>query len=183
MDSLGKLKTSLSCGPDGIPSLVLKRLSMLLIAPLFIIFCFSIASGTVPDDWRLTNVRPLFKKGSRVVRSNYRPISLTCVMCKVLERIIRNYLLQYFLDNGLISNRQFGFLPRRSTILCLLKFIHSLVNARDDKVPMDTVFIDFRKAFDTVSHQNYFTNSNSMVFREIFIHGFNHFSLTENNVY
>lgn len=153
MESLGKLKSSYSSGPDGIPPFVIKKLLLGLVEPLLRLFNLSLSIGSVPDEWRMAFVIPLFKKGDRSLSSNYRPISLTCVICKVLERIICAYLLNYLLTHGFVSNNQFGFLKRRSTILSLLKYLNFFLKNRDHKLPVNAVYIDFRKAFDSVSHK------------------------------
>ena len=75
--------------------------------------------GKLPSDWKLAEVTAIFKKGAKTDRGNYRPVSLTSVCCKLLESLIRD-AMSYLLDNSLISNRQYGFIKGRSTMLQLL---------------------------------------------------------------
>ena len=74
-------------GPDKIPPKVLKELSKELSSPLSLLFNMSIDSGEIPEDWKSAEITPIFKKGSRNEPGNYRPVSLTCIVCKVMESI------------------------------------------------------------------------------------------------
>ena len=95
---------------------------------------------------------PIFKNGSRHSPSSYRPISLTSIPCKLLERLIKNAILNHLCKNGLISRAQHGFLPGRSCTTNMLIFMDSLTDARDRGLITDAVFFDFAKAFDRVPH-------------------------------
>ena len=76
-------------------------------------------TGVIPRDWKFANTVPIYKKGNKAEVSNYRPVSLTNVVCKVMESIIRDHVMEHFLKNDLFSNRQYGFLKGRSTVLQL----------------------------------------------------------------
>ena len=80
-------------------------------------------NGCVPVDWRLAHITPIFKKGDPTLVSNYRPISLTSVCCKVMETVIKNHIMNYLLDRKFISRQQHGFLTKRSTCTQLLESI------------------------------------------------------------
>jgi hypothetical protein len=97
-------------------------------------------------------VTPIFKKGDKFDVSNYRPISLTCLVCKLLERIITHYLLQHFHDNSHIPTYQHGFLPNRSVITNLVSSLNSWTKILDQKGSLNVVYLDFSKEFDKVSH-------------------------------
>jgi hypothetical protein len=111
-----------------------------------------------PKAWKLANVIPIYKKkGSRSTVTNYRPISLTCIACRVLERLIRNVMYQHMYDNNLLSIYQHGFVSKRGTLTQLLEAQNQIINALDHKKFVDQIFLDFSKAFDTVSHPKLIT--------------------------
>jgi hypothetical protein len=112
---LKSLKPKSSCGPDGIPSMLFKRLAHALGNPLAFILEYSFRSHVLPAYWLHAIVTPIFKKGLTSDTGNYRPISLTCVSCRVMERIINLELINYLLEHGLISKCQHGFLRKHST--------------------------------------------------------------------
>jgi len=101
----------------------------------------------------MSTVTPVFKKGKKDVIDNYRPISLTCISCKLMESIIRNKLMDYFFSNDLFSNMQYGFIKRRSAFLQLLKVSDDWTNLLENKGQIDVIYTDFEKAFDKVPHQ------------------------------
>ena len=97
-------------------------------------------------------VKPIIKGGSSSLPSNYRPISLTCTCSKVMESIVSKHILQYLFENGLISDQQYGFLPKRSTCLQLLGSFQDWILELPDKGSIEVVYLDFAKAFDSISH-------------------------------
>jgi hypothetical protein len=150
--TLMRLKPSTSCGPDGLPNVILKNLASSISAPLSYIFNSSFSSHYLPSQWLQAYVTPVFKKGIASDPSNYRPISLTCTCCKVMERLINDQLLHYLSTHKLITNSQYGFLRKRSTCTNLLECINDWTLALDKHKTTDIVYIDFQKAFDSVSH-------------------------------
>ena len=150
---LMKLKVRKSCGPDEIHPRLLCELAEQQAAPLTKLFNKSLQSWCIPRDWKLATVSPIFKKGSKKMAENYRPVSLTSIVCKLLESVVREAVPDHLCCNNLLSNKQFGFIGGRSTTLQLLTFIDECVKtlARGDTV--DTVYLDFSKAFDTVPHR------------------------------
>ena len=110
------MKISKSPGPDNFHPRVLKELKSVLSAPLSIIYNTSITSGTIPEEWKCAIVTALFKKGDRKVAGNYRPISLTCIICKVLESIVRENIVNHMKQNKLFSKNQFGFISGHSSL-------------------------------------------------------------------
>ena len=117
-----------------------------------IIFSKSLQSGHLPDCRKIANVVPIYKSGSRHLANNYRPISLTSVVGKILESIIRDHILHHLTVNGLISQQQHGFLPHRSCTSQLLTALNDWTFSIDQGFPTDVIYFDFRKAFDTVPH-------------------------------
>ena len=97
-------------GPDGITPLLLKELSAEAAPALAMIFNKSLDEGVVPEDWKEANVTPIFKKGSKSVPGNYRPVSLTAVACKLMESLIRDDITKHLEANKLIKNSQHGFM-------------------------------------------------------------------------
>lgn len=151
---LSELNPSKSPGPDKMHPRVLKELADELATPLKMIFNTSIRTGKIPKAWKEAYVTAVYKnKGDKHDASNYRPISLTCIACKMLEAIIRESILDYMKDNKILSNKQFGFLGGRSTILQLLKVFDKWADVLDKGGIVDTVYFDFQKAFDTVPHE------------------------------
>ncbi len=114
------------------------------------IFRATVSEGRVPSDWRRANVTPIFKKGSKTDPGNYRPVSLTSVCGKLLERIIKDQVMAHLLENKVISDSQHGFMPGRSTTTNLLEFFELATQVIDGGDPFDIVFLDFAKAFDKV---------------------------------
>jgi hypothetical protein len=149
-EKLKNLKDSPSSGPDCIPSLILKRFCTVLSGPLTVIYNKSIQESSVPDDWRLGNVTPIYKKGLKCKPENYRQVSLTCICCKVLESIIKDCVVNHIEVNKLLKKSQHGFLKGRSCTTNLLEFMEKLVSSQESSVPVDIVYLDFAKAFDKV---------------------------------
>jgi len=90
---------------------------------LKVIFINSLQNHVVPVDWRAGNISPIFKKGNKTDASNYRPISLNSIVCKLFESIIRDHIVQFFVANNLFSSKQYGFIRGRSTVLQMLKIL------------------------------------------------------------
>ena len=149
-NKLRSLKASKSPGPDGIHPAILHECSEILSVPLCIIFQKCLDSSFVPADWKVANVTPIFKKGNRSLPCNYRPVSLTSVVCKVMESVVKDCMLKYLLDNGLLLLSQHGFLPNRSCISNLLSFLDDVSLSLDSGHCVDVIYLDFQKAFDKV---------------------------------
>ena len=117
------------------------------------IYRASLETGEVPKEWREANVSPIFKKkGSKLESVNYRPVSLTSVVCKVLESIIRDKIMKYLQENNLIAPQQHGFVPNKACNTNLLETMDRITEALDLGYIIDLIFLDFEKAFDKVSH-------------------------------
>lgn len=149
---LKKLNPHKATGPDDIGPRVLKELADVLAAPLANLFQKSLDKSEVPDDWRKARVTPLFKKGDRYLAGNYRPISLTCVTCKILEHIVTSQLTRFLETNDKLSGQQHGFRSHRSCESQLTELTCDLSKEIDEGSEIDAVFLDFSKAFDKVDH-------------------------------
>ena len=128
---LEKLKVNKSCGPDNIHPYVLQKTASAACIPLEKIFNLSLSSGECPDDWKNANVTPIHKKGDRTDPSNYRPVSLTSQVCKVLESMIRKHILEHLATNRILSDRQHGFREGRSCLTNLLEIMESWTEILD----------------------------------------------------
>ena len=147
------LKTTKSPGPDKIHPRVLKEVATAIAKPLYWIFSSTMEKRKLPTIWKRANVSPIFKKGNRQLASNYRPVSLTCILCKLQESIIRDDIIAHMNANGLISNKQFGFISGRSTILQLLHVVEEWTDILESGGTIDVCYMDFMKAFDEVPHR------------------------------
>jgi hypothetical protein len=121
--------------------------------PLALIYYKSLSSGKIPECWRVANVTPLHKKGSRLDPANYRPVSLTSVTCKVMERIIRDTILDHLYSNDLVSVHQHGFVRKKACVTNLLESLDSITCSLAYKKWVDVILLDFAKAFDKVPHK------------------------------
>jgi len=150
---LAKLPTKYSRAPDGYPAAFLKNLASVICEPVATLFTVCFREGILPDIWKTALVTPVYKrKGSASDPQNYRPISLTCFLCKVFETIMRQDIATFLYQNRLISREQYGFLAKRSTTTQLLATFNFWTRAVDERHSVDAVFLDFTKAFDQVSH-------------------------------
>ena len=152
-DVLNKLKTDKSPGPEGWPLRIFKECSEHLSILLSILFNKSFQSGVLPSEWRIAFVTPIHKKGSQHLASNYRPVSLTSTVVKVMESIIKTNVLEHLTSNDLLTSHQFGFLRGHSCTTQLLHVMDILTKSLDQGVPIDVVYMDLQKAFDTVPHK------------------------------
>ena len=153
INKLKSLKPDKSPGPDCIHPRVLRELSEELADPLKLIFDKTLGIGKLPDRWKLAEVRPIFKKGDKTEPGNYRPVSLTSIVCKVFESFIRDSLCEHLAINKLLSDEQYGFCRGRSCTTQLLNTLNDWLSYLDNHIPVDAVYLDFRKAFDTVPHE------------------------------
>ena len=148
-----QLKTNSAPGPDGITPRLLQELVDEVAVPLGTIFTKSMEEGLVPEDWRIANVTPIFKKGQKSSPANYRPISLTSVVGKVMEKVIKITLTSHLKRNKLIRPSQHGFMQNKSCATNLLEYMEVVTKMIDQGESMDIIYLDFAKAFDLVPKQ------------------------------
>ena len=149
---LEKFETKKSTGLDKLSSRMLKIAAGVLAPSLAFLFNQSISSGIVPTEWKLARVTPIFKKGKRQDVNNYRPISI--VPAKVFEKIIYDQFFKYLNDNNdLLVNCQSGFRSLHSTLTFLLEASNSWSVNIDNGLINGVIFIDLKKAFDTIDHK------------------------------
>ena len=147
---LENLSPSSAPGPDKMWPRVLCSLAEELSYPLAIIYTRCLAHETVPPEWKTANVTPIFKKGAKGSPGNYRPVSLTCILCKVMESIIRDAIMEHLDMFKLIRSSQHGFMAGRSCVTHLLEYLEELSKLVDRGASVDVVYFDFAKAFDKV---------------------------------
>ena len=105
-EKLDKLQPKKSCSPDDIPSWLLKECADEITPILQIIFTLN--THTLPQDWLTPNITPVFKRGDRSKPSNYRPISLTSICCKMMEHIVFSFIMNHSDCNSIISSSNMG---------------------------------------------------------------------------
>ena len=147
---LKNLNVNKAPGPDKFHGKLLKGCADSLAIPLGILFHASYVSGSIPVQWKLANVVPVHKKGTKNNVENYRPISLTSIIMKTYEKIIRDELMARCREK--ISNNQHGFLPGRSCETQLIPFYDDLARTLNSCSKIDVIYFDFTKAFDSVNH-------------------------------
>ena len=113
-------------------------------------FQLSINEGALPSDWKDGNITLIFKKGSRTNPANYRPVSLTSIVCKMLEGLLRDHLMRHISSCLLLSDHQYGFCKCRSCALQLIDVLDKWTKAIDEGDGIDVAYFYFAKAFDTV---------------------------------
>jgi hypothetical protein len=136
--------------PDGIGPRVLQELQDELAPALAVVFTKSLNEGVVPKDWLEANVTPIYKKGTKSLPGNYRPVSLTSVSCRVMESILRDEITEHLAKNKLVKDSQHGFMKDRSCVSNLLEFLEKATTVVDEGEGFDVIYLDFAKAFDKV---------------------------------
>ena len=153
MKKLQALNPAKSPGTDGMHPKVLKELCPAISKPLAIIMSKSLEEGYLPESWKSANVTPIYKKGKKNDCGNYRPVSLTSILCKTLEGLIRTHVMKHIDRNNLLSPCQHGFVEGRS---CSTQFLHCLdvwMEKLDEGSRLDVIYLDFAKAFDSIPNQ------------------------------
>ena len=149
---LKSISPNKSPGPEEIPARVFRDLGPEIAPYLQVVFNKSLTESKVPKDWKVANITPIFKSGDRESPCNYRPISLTSISCKVLEHIIVSSVMRHLDGQNLLIASQHGFRKGRSCETQLALFTHDILVSGEDNVPVDAIFLDFKKAFDKVPH-------------------------------
>ena len=159
---LQKLNISKSQGPDGVHPKLLKSLSasFSFVTSVTQLFKKCASSGKIPSQWKEANVTALYKKGSKRDPLNYRPVSLTSIVCKLYEKLIRRHVWNHVVTQ--ISEDQHGFVEKKSCLSNLLESVDSILDLLEDGEPVDVFYFDFRKAFDSVPHYRLLTKIEGM---------------------
>ena len=146
------LKNGKASGPNSIPTIVLKQLNSEISIILGNLFNLSFSTGVFPNILKTSSVLPLFKKGSKLICENYRPISLLSNISKLLEKLMYSRLYSFLNIYNCLSELQFGFRTKHSTSHALISITEKIREALDTGHFACGIFIDLQKAFDTVDH-------------------------------
>ena len=171
---LKNLKPNKATGPDGVPGQILKMAADELAPALTLLFNMSISTGSLPQDWLTANITPIYKKGDKATASNYRPVSLTSITCKLLEHILHSNIMKHLDKHNILTDKQHGFRAKHSCETQLLQTVHDFAHSLDKRKQTDIIIMDFSKAFDTVPH-----NRLLYKLRKYGISGFTHTWLTQ----
>ncbi|CAB3995716.1 Hypothetical predicted protein [Paramuricea clavata] len=147
---LRNLDEEKATGPDKIPAVLLKNCAASIAPSLCELFNKSLSSGQLPSEWKLSNVCPIPKESPLHEVSNYRPISLLSLVSKVFERCIYNRLIDHI--SSKLNELQYGFQRGKFTTSQLLHVLHNIHKMLEKRCQVDTIYLDFAKAFDKVSH-------------------------------
>ena len=150
---LSCLNSSKATGLDNIPARFVKDGSKCIAYPLAHIFNLSLRSGIIPQDLKSARVTPLHKKNSKTEAGNYRPVSVLCIISKVLEKIVFLQIDKYLKEKDILYEHQSGFRSSHSTEACLIHLMDWIRMKSDKGNLVGMVLLDLQKAFDTVNHQ------------------------------
>ena len=150
---LAGINTKKAAGPDMMPCRFLKEMAPIIAPVLTALYQQSLDTGALPDVWLAAYVAPIFKKGSTCLPENYRPVSLTCVVCKLMEHIVCSHIRDHLDQHGILSKLQHGFRAMHSCETQLLVTVNDLLTIRDKGIQIDGAILDFSKAFDKVPHR------------------------------
>ena len=146
-----KLKPKSSCGPDNIPSRILKEIIPDIAKPLKHIINLSLESGNVPSFLKESTIVPIYKDGDMTDLGNHRPISLLNSISKIYEKIVHKQLYNYLVNNDILTDKQFGFRNNSSCEHAMTNLLNNIEDNLKNKLITNLIFIDLSKAFDTIS--------------------------------
>ena len=149
---INKLDKTKATGLDKIPCKILKLAANVVVPSLTLIFNQSIISGVFPREWQSARVTPIIKKGIKTDPENYRPISVLPVVAKIFEKLVFNQFYEYLNNNSLLTSCQSGFRSLHSTLTALLEATDNWSVNIDNGFLNGVIFIDLKKAFDTIDH-------------------------------
>lgn len=138
--------------PEGIPSIVIKKISGAIINFLSMLFNLSIQTNQLPWQWKYSLISPIHKKESKSLTKNYRPVAQTSAIGRLAEKLFSIHILNHLSSKNLISANQHGFLPRRSSSTQLLEALNDWITMRGSRKTVNIIYTDLAKAFDKVSH-------------------------------
>ena len=152
MTLLLSLDDNKSSGPSDIPIKILKIAAPIIVPQLVKVFNLSFENGVFPDLMKLAKVIPIFKSGSKLLVTNYRPISLLSVFSKIFEKLVHQQIYDFLESQSVIYASQFGFQKGRSTLHSLIEIVENIKDCLERHNYGCGIFIDLKKAFDTVNH-------------------------------
>lgn len=149
---LKNLPSKQNTSPDSIPFVFLKKCALTLSKPIGCLFRHAMMTGSVPAQWKTAIVVPLHKKAEKNLKENYRPISLTCSLSRIFEKILAEKLGQFFETNNIIPPFQHGFRKKMSITTQLIETLNDWSLYLEEGYCIDVIYFDIAKAFDTVNH-------------------------------
>ena len=152
LSKLESLNPNKTCGYDKCHPHMLRELASEICIPLSMLFNQSMKEGA-HETWLKGVISPIFKKGKRCDPGNYRPVSITAVLSKVMESLIRDALVSHMMKHNLFADQQHGFVPLRDCITQLLLCLEDWTGLIESGEPFDIIYTDFSKAFDSVPHK------------------------------
>ena len=165
LQAISEILSNSACGPDGIPAILLKQCKLELCKPINLIWSESFQSGVVPKFYKASYVTPIYKKGSRAIAVNYRPVSLTSHVMKIYERILRKKIVSFLEANRILCPNQHGFRSGRSCLTQMLSHFDDVLSSLTNNADTDAIYLDYAKAFDKVDH--------NLLIAKLRLYGFN----------
>lgn len=153
LKKLKSLKPDKSPGDDGFHPRVMREIAEVLSYPLTHIYQKSVETSELPNQWREATITPIYKKGSRNLAENYRPVSLTSMVCKTIEDLVAEDITLHVKANSQGCKEQHGFSKGKSVTTNLIEALNIWTEALSHNIPVDVIFLDYQKAFDRVPHQ------------------------------
>ena len=160
-EKLQSLKPNKSAGHDKWHPYFLREIADAICTPLSILYQKSLKEGA-HDSWKKAIIAAIYKKGKKSDPGNYRPVSLTSVISKVMESIVRDAMVEHLIMNNLFTDDQHGFVPGRDCITQLLVCMEIWTKMIEDGVCFDAIYTDFSKAFDSVPHERLFVKMEAL---------------------
>lgn len=148
ISAINEMPNNTSSGPDTWPAILLKKCKAPLAKPLKIMWKLSLKTGEIPKELLNAYITPIYKKGDKCSAANYRPISLTSLIIKIIERIIRKHIIKYLEERRKLNNIQHAFRAGRSCLSQLLNHFDKILNTIELGYQYDVIYTDFAKAFD-----------------------------------
>ena len=142
-----------SCGPDEINPRLLIALVDCVSKPIALHLNKTMEHGEIPNGWKRAHVSPIYKKGLRNRAENYRPFSFPFIICKLMEYFVKEAVMNYIIEEKVLSSKQYGFISGRSRTTQLLRYLDKCIETIVDGGVIDDIYLDFAKAFDTVPHR------------------------------
>ena len=152
IDAIDELKNTSASGPDGLAAIFLKKCKDSLARPLFYLWRRCLDQGITPAKLKEGHIIPIHKGGHQGIPANYRPVALTSHLIKIFEKVVRKYIVQYLEDNNKLNDGQHGFRLGRSCVSELLIHYDRIVEILERGSNVDSIYLDFAKAFDKVDH-------------------------------
>jgi hypothetical protein len=174
------LEIGKSTGLDKISTKLVKQADETIFESLVYIFNLSLETGIFPDDWKHAKVTPIYKTDDKMLCENYRPISVISSIAKILEKLVSKQLNTFLNYNDIIVNNQSGFRRYHSTETSLLQSTEMWLKAMNQGLINGVIFLDLKKAFDTIDHQILLTKLEAyMECVVLHLNGFSHIWIKE----